>query len=181
MLYYKWWIGLLCTYIKLKVKVKALFIYIVDRKASAYNCHFFCSACFQLCSTTTGTLLLIRRPHRVSGRVDHGHLHTRTHLVVQGVRTLRQWFSFPEAGTIWSSYCNELDLSQPTNQLASQPHSTKLLRGGAEVLQTNGRGSKTVKFVGLPRPLYTIARVEIRTHIEAIACYNLKQMRYRVS
>jgi len=46
-------------YLTLK-KVKALFIYIVDRKASAYSCRFFCSACFQLRSTTTGTLLLIQ-------------------------------------------------------------------------------------------------------------------------
>jgi len=53
-----------------KVKVKALFIYIADQKASAYGCRFFCSACFQLRSTTTGTLLLIRRPRRISGRVD---------------------------------------------------------------------------------------------------------------
>jgi len=87
--------------IKVKKKVKALFIYITDRKASAHSCRFFCSACFQLRSTTTGTLLLIRHPRRVSGRVDHRHLHIRMHLVVQGVRTLRQWYSWPKAGTIW--------------------------------------------------------------------------------
>jgi len=104
-----------CVFRILKVKVKALFIYIADRKASAYSWHFFCSTCFQLSSTTTGTLLLIRRPWRVSCRVDHRHLHTRTHLVVQGVRTLCQWHSLPKTGTIWRSYCHELDLSQPTN------------------------------------------------------------------
>jgi len=77
----------LIDWIKLKVQVKALFIYIADRKASAYSCRFFCSACFQL-RTTTGTLLLIQRPLRVSGRVVHRH--TKTHLVVQGVGTLHQ-------------------------------------------------------------------------------------------
>jgi len=30
------------------VKVKVLFIYIADREASEYSCHFFCSDCFQL-------------------------------------------------------------------------------------------------------------------------------------
>jgi len=120
------------------VKVKTLFIYIADRKASAYSCRFFCSACFQIRSTTTGTLLLeIRRPRRVSGTVDHRHLHPRTHLVVQGV--------------------------------------TK------NVLQTNGRGRQTVKFVGLPKHFHTDARLDIRTRIKAIACYNLKQARYQVS
>jgi len=76
--------------IEVKLKVKAMFIYVTDQKASAYSCSFFCSACFQLHSTTTGTLLLIRRPRRVSGIADHRHLHKRTHLVVQGVRTLSQ-------------------------------------------------------------------------------------------
>jgi len=58
--------------LKVKVKVKAMFIHIEDRKASGYSYRFFCSTCFQLRSTTTGTsLLLIRRPRRVSGRVDH--------------------------------------------------------------------------------------------------------------
>jgi len=52
----------------------------------------------------------------VSGRVDHRHLHTRTYLVVQGVRTLHQWPSLPKTGTIWRSYCHELDVSQPTSQ-----------------------------------------------------------------
>jgi len=56
-----------------------------------------------------------------------------------------------------------------------QPHSAILLRGGAEVLQINGRGRQTVKFVGLPRPFHSNARLEIRTRIEAIACYSLKQ------
>jgi len=97
----------------LNVKVKA---YISIRKASAYSCRFFCSAYFQLRSTTTGTLLRIRRPQRVSvtqiTRVDHRHLHTRTHLVVQGVRTLRQWSSLPKAGAIWCSYCHELGPTQ---------------------------------------------------------------------
>jgi len=102
-------------YDRLKLKVKALFIYIADRKASAYSYRFFFSACFQLRSITTGTLLFIRRSRWVSGRVDHRHLHTRTHLVVQGVRTLRQWPSLPKASTIWRSYCHELDLSHPTN------------------------------------------------------------------
>ena len=49
------------------VKVKVIFIYIADWKATACSCRFFCSACFQLRSTTTGTLLLIRRPRRVTG------------------------------------------------------------------------------------------------------------------
>jgi len=58
----------LSKHLKLE-KVKALFIYIADLKASAYSYRFFCSAWFQLRSTTTGTLLLIRRPRRVFGRV----------------------------------------------------------------------------------------------------------------
>jgi len=63
------WMSLDKTYLKVK-KVKALFIYIADRKDSAYSCRFFCSACFQLRSTTPDTLLLIRRPRRVYGRVE---------------------------------------------------------------------------------------------------------------
>jgi len=47
---------------------------------------------------------------------------------------------------------------------------------------TNQRqGRHTVKIVGLPRPFHNTARLEIRTRIQAIACYNLKQVRYRVS
>jgi hypothetical protein len=72
------------AYSELKLKP---FIYIADRKALAYSCRFFCSACFQLCSTTTDTLLLIRPPRRVTGWVNHRHLHTRTHIVVQDVMT----------------------------------------------------------------------------------------------
>jgi len=74
-------------------KVKGLFIYVADRKISAYSCRFFCSACFQVHSITTDTLLLIRRPWRVCGRVDHRHLHFAhkdAPIVVQGVMTLRQ-------------------------------------------------------------------------------------------
>jgi len=62
-----------------------------------------------------------------------------------------------------------------------QPVSAILLQGGAEVLKTNGMGKQTVKFVGLPRPFHTNARLKIRTRIEVIACYSLKQVRYRVS
>ena len=53
--------------IKVKVKVKIIFIYIADRKGTACSCRFFSSACFQLRSTTTCTLLLIRRPRRTDG------------------------------------------------------------------------------------------------------------------
>ena len=44
---------------------------------------------------------LIRRPRRVTGWVDHWHLHTRTHRVVQDVRKLSQWSSLPKARTLW--------------------------------------------------------------------------------
>jgi len=126
-------------------EVKAMFIYIADRKATAHNSRFFCSACFQLLSTTTGTLLLIRRPQRVSGRVDHRHLHTRTHLVVQGVRTLCQWSSLHKAGTIWRSYCHVLDLSQPTraNFQANTPTAFRHIAPGWGRSATNQRQGQT--------------------------------------
>jgi len=52
-----------------------------------------------------------------------------------------------------------------------------------EELWTNGRVRQTVKFVGLPRPFHTNARLEIRTRIQVIACYRpiLKQVRYWVT
>lgn len=137
-----------------EVKVKVIFIYIADRKATACSCRFFCSACFQLRSTTTGTLLLIRRPRRVTGWVDHRHVHTRTQIIVQGVRTLRQWSSLPKAGTLWCSYCHALDLKsafEPTLQ-ANTPTTYHHSAPGWGISATaNGRGRQTEKFDGLPK------------------------------
>ena len=114
-----------------------LYMCIAYRKATAYGCRFFCFVCFQFRSTRTGTLLLIRRPRRVTGWVDHRHLHTRTHIVAQDVRTLRQWSSLPKAGTLWCSYRHESDLKsafKPTHKSVRQPHSTIVLQGEASVL-----------------------------------------------
>jgi len=140
-----------------------MFIYTAVRKAYSiqlslflqhYHRSLFCSACFQLRSTTTGKLLLIRHPRRVglSGRVYHRHLLTMTHLIVQGVRTLRQWSRLPKDGTIWHSYCHVLDLSLRTNYQANTPtifrhiaprwgrSATKQRQG-----QTNGVGCRSTE------------------------------------
>jgi len=127
-------------FVKLKLK---LCLYIADRKASAYSCRFFCSTCFQLRSTTTGTLQLIRRPRRVSDRVDHRYLHTRTHLVVQSVRTLRQWPSLRKAGTIWRNYCHELDLVSLTNCQANTPTAFCYIAPRWGISATNQRQGQT--------------------------------------
>jgi len=65
-----------------------------------------------------------------------------------------------------------------TQNLCVRDAGTLLNGSAAEELRTNGRGRQTV---GLPRPFHTNARLEIRTRIQAIACYNLKQVHYRVS
>jgi len=130
---------------------------ILFKVALAYSWRFFCSACFQLCSTTTGMLLLIQRPRRVSGRVDHRHLHTRTQLVVQGVRTLRQWSSLPK----------ELDSSQPTNKLSNQhanripPYCSKV---GQKCYKLTAGADKQWSLL-VYRGLFILTRLEIRTRI----------------
>jgi len=55
--------------VELKLKVKALYIYIANQKASAHIAVAF-SAPLAF-NSAPGTLLLIRRPRRVSGGVDH--------------------------------------------------------------------------------------------------------------
>jgi hypothetical protein len=153
--------------VRVKVEVKASFIYIADRKTSACNCRFFRYACFQLRCTTTGTLLLIRHPRRVTDWVDHRNLHTRTHIVIQDARTLCQWSSLPKACTLWCSYCRpriRIEVSfEPTYKSTRQPHST-----------TNGRGRQTMKFDGLPKASHTNAHNGIWTRIAAIACCSCK-------
>ena len=47
------------------LQLKPIYLY-SGSESYSYNCRIFCSACFQLCSTTTGTLLPIRRPPRVT-------------------------------------------------------------------------------------------------------------------
>ena len=140
------------------LKVKAPFIYKADRKASVYSCRFFCSACFQLRSTT-GTLLLILRPRRVTGGVDHTRLYTMTHIVVQDVRTRHQWSSLPKTGTLWCSYLSRvrLKVSFRTNSQVNTPntfhHSAP---GWGASATTNGRGRQTVKFDSHAEGIFTL-------------------------
>jgi len=65
-------------------------MYIADLKASAYSCHFFCSACFQLRSTATCMLLLIRRLGRYLVELTIEICTQGRPIVVHGVRILRQ-------------------------------------------------------------------------------------------
>jgi len=136
-------------------KVKTLIIYIADRKASAYSCRFFCSACFELRSTTTGTLLLIRRPLRVSGRKpalsdqSRNFMHIQLHATPSTNET--QQFTIG-TGNIWSCVTSQLMCRLLSSYITTWPYLTTFLK--SSFLTKNIDFCPCITKLSLGMPLY---------------------------